>query len=102
MRCESWAGFGAEAVRPSVRLRLALEAVATGRELSASEVAELEAAGWGDATRAECQAELWEMARVARAERRAELDAQSDAFAAWAALRSAELRIAAECLGGGR
>lgn len=88
--------------RPSVRLRLALEAVATGRAPSASEQAELAAAGWADATRAECQAELLALARADRAdraERRSELARELDAFEAWARLRAVELRLEAWLLG---
>lgn len=81
-RAGSWAGHGATAA-PSVRLRLALEAVATGRALSTSEEAELAAAGWADATRDECHAELMEMARSARDARRAILAGFDPA--AWAA-----------------
>lgn len=87
---------------PSVRLRLALEAVVAGRTLSHSELAELETTGWAEATRAECQAELRELARRARDERRAALDSEMAEFAAWATVRSAELRAEAFGLGGGR
>lgn len=82
---------------PSVRLRLALESVACGRTPSASEAAELAAAGWAEATRAECQAELWEMARAERRARRAILAGfDPAAWAAGAALDLANLNAASQ------